>query len=270
MAPFCDGDESPTKKMPLLGDMMSYSMHLSSSDIKEAKYGLVGDDEHLGASPRDTKSPSRTRTAIHVAQTVALFAIAFVLGFVLCYVKTTQRQWEEGLLLPPGTTHRELDHDLTFSQRPNAETEKAWADIIPAGRGFIQHPKLAPAVSGLTVFHQLHCLHTIIKAYYVATEPADPTPHPEVRNSAADAHDNPDLNSTGTDTQMEPAHVRHCFDYLRQTIMCAADTNIEALEPNTRGTDGWGQHRVCRDYQTVFDWAEKWADPLERSRGLAG
>jgi hypothetical protein len=155
------------------------------------------------------------------------------------------------------------------------------------GRGFVLHPELAPTVSALTIFHQLHCLvcylhlsilspfpfttiqnshpliqHAILAAYYAATEAADPALRPAFKADAGD----PLLNSTGI--LMEPSHVRHCFDYLRQTIMCAADTNLEVLDRDTRATDGWGQERVCRDYQSVFDWADKWADPLGRSRGV--
>ncbi|KAL4943308.1 hypothetical protein BDV06DRAFT_211161 [Aspergillus oleicola] len=66
------------------------------------------------------------------------------------------------------------------------------------------------------------------------------------------------LNSTGT--RMAPSHIRHCFDYLRQTIMCAADTNLEVLDWEMHLTSGWGQNRICRDFEKVFEWAEKWAN----------
>jgi hypothetical protein len=80
---------------------------------------------------------------------------------------------------------------------------------------------------------------------------SDPTLRPDLNNDA----DDPLLNNTGI--LMEPSHVRHFFDYLRQTIMCAADTYFEVLGKDTRATDGWGQQRVCRDYKTVFDWTDK-------------
>ena len=40
--------------------------------------------------------------------------------------------------------------------------------------------------------------------------------------------------------------------------MCAADTNLEMVSPDTRTTSGWGNERVCRDYDGVVKWAEKW------------
>ncbi|KAL3462907.1 hypothetical protein BJX64DRAFT_287886 [Aspergillus heterothallicus] len=121
------------------------------------------------------------------------------------------------------------------------------------GRGFVQHPEIAPALAGLTVYHQLHCLRTIISAYYAATEPTS-----QSSSLSAHHHNSPSTNSS---TSLKPDHISHCFDYLRQTIMCAADTNLEVLEPDADGTSGWGQPRVCRDYQQVFEWASKWPNP---------
>lgn len=59
---------------------------------------------------------------------------------------------------------------------------------------------------------------------------------------------------------MEPEHIRHCFSYLRQGIMCNADTTIEwarvELENRTRvSADGWGvPHNQCKDVRVVEDF----------------
>ncbi|KAL2796246.1 hypothetical protein BJX66DRAFT_336260 [Aspergillus keveii] len=231
-----------------------------SYNLEEAKYNLVEHDDHASPECPEAKSPSRKRTAVHVVQIIALFALAFVLGFVVGKAQMRPPQSRDGLLLPAGTVHMTFYQNGTFTQRPDTEEDRAWDDLVPVGRGFVQHPQLAPDVSALTVFHQLHCLHAILAAYYAAIEAANPTLRPHLK---ADA-DDPLLNNTGI--LMEPSHVRHCFDYLRQTIMCAADTNIEVLDRDTRATDGWGEQRVCRDYQKVFEWADKWAHPLDRSQ----
>lgn len=55
-------------------------------------------------------------------------------------------------------------------------------------------------------------------------------------------------------------HLQHCFDYLRRALMCAADTNLEVINPETDATTGWGSQRVCRDYDSVMKWAESWAN----------
>lgn len=59
---------------------------------------------------------------------------------------------------PPGDFKTKWEHNLTFTQKPDAESEAVWSSIIPVGRGFIHHPQLAPFVSNIAVFHQLHCL----------------------------------------------------------------------------------------------------------------
>jgi hypothetical protein len=54
-------------------------------------------------------------------------------------------------------------------------------------------------------------------------------------------------------------HWNHCFDYLRQALMCAADVTLEKLkmDGNTQleSVDGWGTTHMCRDYQEVYRWA---------------
>ncbi|KAF2667311.1 hypothetical protein BT63DRAFT_426201 [Microthyrium microscopicum] len=52
-------------------------------------------------------------------------------------------------------------------------------------------------------------------------------------------------------------HMGHCFDYLRQVLMCAADTNMEPLGADLGGASGWGSERTCRDYDAVVRWASK-------------
>jgi hypothetical protein len=72
------------------------------------------------------------------------------------------------------------------------------------------------------------------------------------------------LRTDGAD-HLEPHHLAHCFDYIRQALMCAADSNLEDVvtmddingHPLT-GTEGWGNTRVCRDFWGLFDWTEKW------------
>ena len=46
------------------------------------------------------------------------------------------------------------------------------------------------------------------------------------------------------------AHARHCFDYLRQTVQCAADTNLEPVDFRLGGVKGWTEH-VCKDFEAV-------------------
>ena len=54
-------------------------------------------------------------------------------------------------------------------------------------------------------------------------------------------------------------HLEHCFDYLRQAILCAGDTTIEWARESGDGqvdgqVDGWGVEHQCRSSKTIFDF----------------
>ena len=123
--------------------------------------------------------------------------------------------------------------------------------------GFIHHPSLATNFSGLAVFHQLHCLvssliHTrciIVNAliqkalynlYYNSQEHG--LGHSQTRALAHTDHS---------------VHARHCFDYLRQSLLCLADTNLEPYNYTLDGVTGWGQ-KTCRSVDSVFAFANSW------------
>ena len=72
-------------------------------------------------------------------------------------------------------------------------------------------------------------------------------------------------NESGVDPFLESLHanykldhIQHCIDYLRQALMCAADTNLEDRNVTTGKTNGWGFARKCRNYWGVVAWAEQW------------
>ncbi|KAJ5528727.1 hypothetical protein N7527_002120 [Penicillium freii] len=62
----------------------------------------------------------------------------------------------------------------------------------------------------------------------------------------------------GNVDQVSAAHLMHCFDYLRQAIMCFGDTTLEWLPPppNDTGSTGWGFEHTCRDYNAISEWVE--------------
>ena len=57
------------------------------------------------------------------------------------------------------------------------------------------------------------------------------------------------------------SHVKHCFNYLRQALMCAADMTFEVLQvagdDAMPGVNGWGVEHVCRDWNAVWKWTEE-------------
>ncbi len=69
--------------------------------------------------------------------------------------------------------------------------------------------------------------------------------------------------------QVADDHIYHCFDYIRQAIMCSGDTTLEkgrTIDGKlTRGVDGWGVAHECRDFDTIYTYAA-----AHRSRNITG
>jgi len=60
---------------------------------------------------------------------------------------------------------------------------------------------------------------------------------------------------------LDPDHVNHCFDYLRQAIMCSADMSLEKVKVDEYGNPklavrGWGTEHKCRNWETVLAFVD--------------
>ncbi|KAL6702402.1 hypothetical protein ACN47E_002195 [Coniothyrium glycines] len=108
----------------------------------------------------------------------------------------------------------------------------AWAEwnaIRPPGSGyaFLGEEHFA---FGVSMWHQIHCLN-------------------HIRTMLIHGDDGSN-------------HTEHCFHYLRQGILCAADTTIEPGGVAMRKENGEASHPVvravhtCRDWRQVHDWLE--------------
>jgi Mycotoxin biosynthesis protein UstYa len=87
----------------------------------------------------------------------------------------------------------------------------------------------------LDVFHQLHCLNMIRKRLYM-TE-ADVAPD---------------------DKLMEMDHIEHCYDSLRQSLMCAVDVTPltwKWVEKYQTSKAVLQVMHTCRDFEAVKRWA---------------
>ncbi|KAK5636922.1 hypothetical protein RRF57_012634 [Xylaria bambusicola] len=51
--------------------------------------------------------------------------------------------------------------------------------------------------------------------------------------------------------------MQHCFDYLRQALMCAADPTLEIRNESINGVTGWGTSHQCRDFEALKRWTEQ-------------
>ncbi|PLB50785.1 hypothetical protein P170DRAFT_463890 [Aspergillus steynii IBT 23096] len=132
--------------------------------------------------------------------------------------------------------HVQRNHGFEAAPPEGAKQEAIWDSLLPNGFGYVNHPDVAANLSILGVFHSLHCLYTIRRAYY------DP-------NSTNDVLD--------LGLEREP-HVGHCFDYLQQTLTCTVDPTIEPADKHLFEDPSWGFDKQCRDIEEIKAWAEEY------------
>jgi hypothetical protein len=171
------------------------------------------------------------------------------------------------------------------------ETQQAWLDIVPGtykslnlgppyvvqlnilltstritdGLGYLEvqtpseyshlphpiHDYSNTTVYTTSLTHQLHCLYTITSAYN--------TLQPAVSDPSSSY-------SPGSPPIHMPCHINHCFDYLRQAVMCAGDVALEGVSTtfprgkngeDRGGSDGWDARHVCKAYGEVYRYLEE-------------
>ena len=105
---------------------------------------------------------------------------------------------------------------------------QAWAEwnaIRPPAGGYVYLGQVYLPLS-VSMWHELHCLNHIRTIIVAGDDGSD--------------------------------HTEHCFHYIRQHILCAADTT---LEPRTQGgkgvIPGEGVAHTCRDWKQVESWTEE-------------
>ncbi|EXJ59213.1 hypothetical protein A1O7_06645 [Cladophialophora yegresii CBS 114405] len=165
----------------------------------------------------------------------------------------------------------EFEHSL-----PDTEGS-AWNRLLPAGNfGFIQvqdplrfnvtdglpfdphEYQMRPAwhfaerapgnrteIFVLSMYHQMHCLIMMRKMFMTMS------PEGKVVAGMSPAED------------ISNGHLNHCFDYLRQAILCAGDTALDHYawdetgpEP-VYGVNGWGATHVCRKLDKIEEFVNE-------------
>ncbi|KAG4442849.1 hypothetical protein IFR05_001645 [Cadophora sp. M221] len=129
-------------------------------------------------------------------------------------------------------------------KKPQADT--LWRGLFPSGNGLVSVSKSDREAHGLSEtwpdpdtpgnglffmagYHDLHCLV-------------------KIRTSV--------FQSQAQENQSEPyAHVMHCIDQIRQTIMCNINTPLVPMSGPKEFIDG--HYHVCKDYSDVFEWASQ-------------
>ncbi|CAG8971171.1 hypothetical protein HYALB_00010171 [Hymenoscyphus albidus] len=133
---------------------------------------------------------------------------------------------EHVLHVPPPAI---IDHTFYFHEEFEKKPAKGdvWTKVPPRGRGIIYNPSVAPSAKGVAIWHQLHCLDALRKIYWSSLDGSKP------------------------DLQMKPPHVKHCIEYMRQALMCNADTTLEPIDDELGGVTGFGNKRKCRDVMAI-------------------
>lgn len=144
-----------------------------------------------------------------------------------------------------------------FASPSTPEADVAWGnDLTPPGDGFVlipdpsafslppgqpldadADPDLVGEIYDISVFHQLHCLNHVRTFLFTLKAGMD-------YNTTAETYES--LLKSQED------HVYHCFDYIRQALMCNADLTVEWPRTEEDGrriaVDGWGVSHQCKNW----------------------
>jgi hypothetical protein len=227
------------------------------SELDEENEAFLDDSEgsEHGATP--SKALHNTRRGVtwylRIIMEIAMAAtIAYLLLFRPPTHPTLQRTPVPNLPRKITTFHTNplyTNENMFFNETLTLHTLHNWIPLSSASRGYITIPgdhthydlptPLTIALDRFTtgpgymisVFHQLHCLSYLAEHFQQG--------YGGVQLTEKVAH-----------------HGAHCFEYLRQAIMCAADTTLEG---ETDAGPGEGSQHVCTDYEALLEWANEHA-----------
>ncbi|KAH8651549.1 hypothetical protein BGZ60DRAFT_388156 [Tricladium varicosporioides] len=216
----------------------------SSFSSPEHKYIPVTDVEQ-----NDTDNfalPSKHSVGVNSRLKAAL--PIFVYGFILAalcggsfFAGTyygQQRISITTVLSLPGNVPKPFLYNHLYASPPTNASDEAWDNIFPPKLGALHNITEGNQKGSYAVYHQLHCLQALRVGYYTALSAMN-----ESRQLTAEELKGEFMGS--------PAHAQHCIDYLRQSLMCHADTNIEPVIEEKGGVIGFGSTHFCRNYEAL-------------------
>ncbi|KAK5996702.1 Oxidase ustYa-like protein [Cladobotryum mycophilum] len=170
-----------------------------------------------------------------------------------------------GLVPPVGIKPKLFAPDPSFD--PFNSTAQGWLDVMPKGGGFVTvegwEGKAVPKpihthgkdMYNVAVFHQIHCLHMLAEEFnnLLVGQHIGDTSHIKSKwNGGHGGH------GGDADKDLMMWHLKHCFEYLKESLTCCADTALEGQKSDTDlpATDGFGAHHVCRNFDEVMSWTE--------------
>ncbi|KAE8441798.1 hypothetical protein EG329_004311 [Mollisiaceae sp. DMI_Dod_QoI] len=176
-----------------------------------------------------------------------------------------------------GLHYHDLDFDAKLTRgniyRENAsvEVDKAWDELglffkpmivsedvgvrsgIPPGNAKLPLKNGGGFIAMVQVFHQLHCLNLLRKAAWFNYDYYSNIGEHEFANSP----------------EVLQMHVGHCFDFLRQQLMCTADVGLVSfvwVEGQPGPVADFSTKHRCKDFEAIKQWTkEKQADKQQVS-----
>ncbi|KAM7196215.1 protein of unknown function (DUF3328) domain containing protein [Rhypophila sp. PSN 637] len=246
-----------------LDELDKYEEGRSSTEVDES---LMGDEKpwHKQHPHQQSGSRSMRSRIIPVLWSARWFVDTLLLLAILGLLVRDQmrkpevNQWDFGgdfTGVGPRFSQKIVKFEMDQSYAPTNSSEfftdevlDKWNNLMPVGMGFVwvndthkYHDLPTPidwpdkTVFTTSVTHQLHCLFAMVQTY----------------SGLKSNHPIPDDHHW---------HMVHCFDYMRQAIMCSADMALEGLETtfpdHNGGSDGWDSKHVCKDYNQVKNYLE--------------
>ena len=119
--------------------------------------GTINQRDPLMDLSYDFRRAKKYFTGRGILYQLIVLLVVFSLGYLVGrHIDATGFKSRDSIILRPS---RELfTYNRTFTNPPSDVTNQAWADLFPARGGFLVHPTLAPNLSVVAVFHQLHCI----------------------------------------------------------------------------------------------------------------
>ena len=107
----------------------------------------------------------------------------------------------------------------------------------------------------VAVFHQMHCLHMLAEEFSNLIEGRSMS---DTRSKRSGNNGRRGSDHDIEDEDLMMWHIRHCFEYIKTSLTCCADTALEGQKKDTElpATDGFGAYHMCRNFDSVFDWAD--------------
>ncbi|PGH34644.1 hypothetical protein GX50_02534 [[Emmonsia] crescens] len=270
---------------PVKGEVERFN---NGCDLVEAEY-LLHDDNHEGEKGMISRENRRRYAWETSAKALTVLNIFLLIVLVSLWGVSSVRMQQKcvsdtELSAPPYSPVREdgyvryVNRRLTpsrlFQSETSDEVEAAWNKTLGSTDGVVQLPKstanrlprsiesfIEPGqyIYGVGMFHQLHCLNRIRRTFYADRFFSDET------KEDIDFHKN------------------HCFDLLRQSILCAGDVSMvywwnrsytytdesgheqysqrylsmNNVEKARNSFAFWDVEARCHDSEAIYEWAEK-------------